>query len=157
MIRVLFVCQGNICRSPMAEAVLRDRIARAGLSDKIEVDSAGVGRWHAGEPAHSGTLAILHQNQIPHDGRARQILAGDLATFDYILPVDRMTYNDLRRLGLPKRGELSLFLKWAKESGLTNTDEVPDPYYDGSFDQTYELVTRGCDVLLAHIRKTHGV
>jgi protein-tyrosine phosphatase len=141
----------------MAEAILRDRVAKARLADQIKVDSAGVGRWHVGEPAHSSTLAILRRNNIPHNGHARQILADDLATFDYVLPVDRMTYNDLRRLDPPKRGELSLFLKWAKESGLTETDEVPDPYYDGSFDRTYELVTRGCDALLAHIREAHKV
>ena len=157
MIRVLFVCQGNICRSPMAEAVMRHLVEKAGLSDKISVDSAGVGRWHIGEPAHRGTLAILKQNSIAHAGRARQVAADDMATVDYILPVDRMTYDDLRVFGAPKAGEVSLFLKWANASGLTEVDEVPDPYYDNTFDRSYHLVTRGCQALLDHIRAEHGI
>ena len=136
---------------------MRDRVEKAGLADRIAVDSAGVGRWHVGEPAHSGTLTLLRQNQIEHAGRARQVVTDDLATFDYMLAVDRMTYNDLQRFGTPTRGEVSLFLKWARESGLTTTDEVPDPYSDGSFDRTYALVTRGCDALLAHIRAVHNL
>ena len=136
---------------------MHDLVQKAGLADKITVDSAGVGRWHVGERAHSGTLALLRQNNIAYSGRARQIVTDDLATFDYVLAVDRMTYNDLSRFGLPEYGEVSLFLKWARESGLTAVDEVPDPYSDGSFDRTYELVTRGCRALLAHIRAAHGV
>ncbi len=141
----------------MAEAVMRDLVAKAGLSEQIEVDSAGVGRWHLGEPAHRGTLAILQRKQIAHTGRARQLVADDLETFDYVLPVDRMTYEDVGRFGPPKRGEVSLFLKWAQQSGLTDMNEVPDPYYDDSFDQTYALVMRGCQALLAHIRTAHNL
>lgn len=136
---------------------MRDRVAKAGLSEQIEVDSCGVGRWHVGEPAHRDTLAILQANRIEHDGRARQVLADDLTTFDYVLPVDRETLDDLRRLGVPPSGEMTLFLKWAAANGTTAVDEVPDPYYTGGFDQTYRLVTRGCDALLAHIRTAHGI
>jgi protein-tyrosine phosphatase len=141
----------------MAEAVMRDRVAKAGLSDKISVDSAGIGNWHAGEPAHRGTLSILRQYNIPHNGRARQIVASDLSTFDYVLPVDRMTYDDLRQFEAGTSAEVSLFLKWAAEAGQVDMDEVPDPYYDGRFEQTYALVTAGCQALLDHIRAEHNL
>lgn len=157
MIRVLFVCQGNICRSPMAEAVMRDRVEKAGLSDRISVDSAGIGSWHVGESAHRGTLAILRENHIPHNGRSRQILDSDLSTFDYVLPVDRMTYEDLRPYQSGATAEVSLFLKWAAEAQQVDMDEVPDPYYDGSFERSYRLVTAGCEALLDHIRAEHNL
>lgn len=157
MIRVLFVCMGNICRSPMAEAVFQHQVNQAGLSDKIMVDSAGTGGWHAGEPAHRGTLKILKQNGIPYDGRARQLTRADLSQFDYIVAMDRENLSGIRRLGEASGAEVSLFLKWAKEAGMVTIDEVPDPYYDNTFDRVYDLVVKGCDALLAHIRKQHGI
>lgn len=157
MIRVLFVCQGNICRSPMAEAVMRDLVAKAGLSDKISVDSAGVGRWHVGEPAHRGTLAMLRQHGIAHNGRARQISRDDLKTFDYVLPVDRMTLEDLNGYERGDSVKVELLLKWATESGRVAMDEVPDPYYDDTYERTWVLVSAGCQALLDHLRAEHNL
>jgi protein-tyrosine phosphatase len=157
MIRVLFVCTGNICRSPMAEAVFQHKVNAAGLAEQFEIDSAGTGSWHIGETAHKGTLALLKRNNIPYNGRARQISRADLSRFDYIVAMDTENLSGIRRLGEANGAEIGLFLKWAKAAGTVNTDEVPDPYYDDTFDYTYELVDKGASALLDHIRQEHGI
>lgn len=153
--RVLFVCMGNICRSPMAEAVFRDLVAREGLSDQIEVDSAGTSGWHASEPAHQGTLAVLQRAGIPYNGRARQIERSDLDHFDYVVTMDRENLSYIRKASGGSSAEISLFLSYAKADGKVRIDEVPDPYYDNNFNQTYELVRLGSESLLEHIRADH--
>lgn len=157
MVRVLFVCAGNICRSPMAEAVFRDRVEKAGLSSEIEIDSAGVGNWHVGQTAHSGTLKVLRSNNIAYDGRARQIQRRDFDDFDYILVMDQENLSDVRRLASGTHARVGMFLEFAKAAGMVSADEVPDPYYDGTFDRVYDLVNKGSDALLEHIRTTHSL
>jgi len=148
---------GNICRSPMAEAVFADMVAKAGLSNEIEVDSVGIGSWHVGEPAHRGTLAILKQNNIPYNGRARQIAKADIERSDYVLAMDRETLSGIWRLGAGGNAEIGLFLRYAQARGTVDMDEVPDPYYDNTFDRAYSLITRGCEALLDHIRREHAL
>jgi len=149
VVRVLFVCLGNICRSPMAEAVFAAKVAEAGLSDRIIVDSAGTGDWHVGEPAHSGTRRMLAQKGIPYSGRARHFKRADLNAFDYILTMDDDNLSTVRQHGIGT-AMVRPFLEFAPQLGLT---EVPDPYYSGNFEQTYELVDAAADGLLAEIRK----
>ncbi len=160
MINVLFVCLGNICRSPMAEAVFAERVEKAGLSDKISVDSAGTGGWHSGETAHPGTLKILHKYDIPYDGRARQLQFADFSRFDYVLAMDASNLSDIKRLNNAEADgnpTITTFLHYANEAGTVNEREVPDPYYDGSFDRVYRLISNGADALLAHIRAENSV
>ena len=170
MIRVLFVCLGNICRSPMAEGVLRHLIADAGLSDQIEVDSAGTSDWHVGEKAHRGTRSILKKNGIDYYGRARQFTITDLDHFDYILTMDRSNlsdiWNKILRDEYPlsnvverdgRQIEVRPFLHYAHDAGLVHTLEVPDPYYSNSFESVYKLVHIGCVALLDYIRQKHGL
>jgi protein-tyrosine phosphatase len=155
----------------MADAMLRHRVGQAGLQDQIEVDSAGTGAWHVGEPAHPQTMALLKANHIPYDGRARQLEPADLKRFDYILAMDRQNLAGILRLA--NRGEQSaqaklvgfqnaqaqpeivLFLSYANQVGTVTALEVPDPYENGRYALVYELVDKGCDAFLAYLRRKH--
>lgn len=154
-IRVLFVCMGNICRSPMAEAIFRHLVEQAGLSDRFEIDSAGTGGWHVGEPPHSGTQRVLARHNISTAGmRARQVRSADIDQFDYILVMDRENLADLGRFHPRARERAKLLLSFAPE---LEVDEVPDPYYNGRFDEVYQLIETACRNLLAYIREREGV
>lgn len=156
-IRLLMVCMGNICRSPMAEAVFRDTVEKAGLGDRFEIESAGTSRYHVGEAAHSGTLQILSREGIAYQGKARQIEREDLDTFDYVLAMDRENLSYIRRASSGSQAEINLFLAYAKADGLVPIDEVPDPYYDNSFEKTYKLTRKGSEALLKHILEEYGI
>lgn len=154
MIRVLFVCLGNICRSPMAEAVFKDRLERSGLNGKVQVDSAGTGDWHIGKRPHPGTLKILEANGISVAGlKGRQLQTDDFDGFDYIVGMDQTNIEDIRSmLGQPDHPKILRFLD------LTDhLKDVPDPYFTGDFEETYGLVSDGCEALLAKIKQDHSI
>lgn len=149
MIRVLFVCMGNICRSPMAEAVFRHLVEQAGLQDQFEIDSAGTGPWHVGSGPHPETLEQLTLHGIDGSSqRARQVQADDLSRFDYVVAMDATNLADLRQLQAQSSAEVVRLLDFAHE---TDAADVPDPYYAGGYDHVYELVNTGCHGLLNHI------
>jgi protein-tyrosine phosphatase len=152
MIKVLMVCYGNICRSPMAEGVFQHMVNEAGLADKISVDSAGVSGYHAGEQAHIGTRNVLKKHNIPYDGRSRQLIRADLREFDYVLGMDSDNLYTIRNFGKDTPAITDFFLTDAYKQGLVAIQEVPDPYYTGKYDETYDLVWAGCQALLARIR-----
>lgn len=158
MIRVLFVCLGNICRSPMAEAVFRHRVGAAGLGDKIEADSAGTGDWHIGEPPHSGTRRVLKANDVEYQHRARLLTAEDLDRFDSVLTMDGANLRAVQALASESRwkthARIRPLLDFAPQAGV---QEVPDPYYTGNFEEVYALVAQAADGLLTAIREEHGL
>lgn len=154
MIKVLFVCLGNICRSPMAEAVLRDLVRKEGLEGKILVDSAGTGSWHVGQRPHEGTLEILKNNQISEEGLiARKIASEDLDEFDYIIAMDSQNKRDIERLKTSQaKAKVATLLEYAPQ---IKEKDVPDPYFTGNFNYVYELVKQGCNALLEQIKSDY--
>ena len=133
--RVLVVCLGNICRSPLAESLLREELAAAGLGDRVVVDSAGTGDWNVGKPPDPRMVAAAGETGLEVSGTARQIAAEDLRNSDAILVMDRQNLADVLALASDdqSRQKVHLFREFAGDSG-----EVPDPYYGG--DETFTEV-----------------
>lgn len=149
MTHVLFVCLGNICRSPMAEAVFRHIVEQEGLAAQISVDSAGIGDWHAGEPPHKGTQNVLSTKGIGYDTLvARQILKDDFSAYDYIVCMDEENLAALKRMA-PADKKIFRLLDFAPQAAERN---VEDPYYTGRFEYVYDLVEAGCRGLLEQIK-----
>jgi protein-tyrosine phosphatase len=152
--RVLFICMGNICRSPAAEIVFRRGVAEAGLDAAIHIDSAGTIGYHAGKGPDPRMADTLRRRGYPIAGRARQVTARDLAEFDLILAADPENLADLRRLdreGL-HRDKIRLLVDYCVEREATH---VPDPYYGGQqgFEEVADLVEDACGGLLEEIRR----
>ena len=155
---VLFVCLGNICRSPTAHGVFQSRVAEQGLADTIEVDSCGTGDWHVGHAPDRRAAAAARDRGYDLDGlRARQVSASDFGRFDYILAMDRMNLADLDAMR-PEAfdGHLGLFLDFAPG---VHTVEVPDPYYGGEdgFSEVLDMVEAASNGLLEEICRAHSL
>lgn len=150
--RVLFVCLGNICRSPTAEGVLRYKLREAGLADQVEVASAGTGDWHVGKaPDKRSQAAALKRGYDLSAQRAQQVTRADFASADLILAMDQNNLRHLKAMQPAKgRAELDLFLRRYEAS----PDEVPDPYYDGDqgFEQVLDLIENACDGLVIELK-----
>ena len=159
MIKVLFVCLGNICRSPTAHGVLEHKLAMAGLSDVVEVDSAGTAAWHIGkEPDLRSQQAARKRNYDLSHLRARQAVAEDFLEFDYVLAMDNSNLENLKTIipSVAVKAMPKLFLEAystpsLKTQGLT---EVPDPYYGGEdgFSAVLDMVEDACDSLISDIK-----
>jgi len=156
LVNVLFVCLGNICRSPSAEGVFRAYVEREGLSDHIAIDSAGTGNWHVGHSPDFRAQAAAKRRGIDlSELRARVARTEDFYRFDYVLAMDHENLSDLSRICPPGRKDrLALFLDFAPALGQR---QVPDPYYGGAqgFEHMLDLIEGGSRELLAHIRRTH--
>ncbi len=149
---VLFVCLGNICRSPTAEGVFRALVESRGLADSIHVDSAGTSNWHIGEPPDPRAIEAARLRGIDlTDLRGRQAIARDFSEFDYVIAMDHENYDNLSRLATPEQAtKLHLFLEFAEGASEI---EVPDPYFGGAggFPHVLDLIENASEGLLNHI------
>ena len=151
-IRVLFVCLGNICRSPLAEGVFQNLVRAHGLEPHYEVDSAGTGAWHVGEAPDRRSIDVASRNGVVLSSHARQVAAPDFASFHYVIAMDRQNLSDLQALARRHGGDARIHL--LREFDPDPGDrEVPDPYYGGpeGFDDVFGMVHRACSALLDHL------
>lgn len=146
MIKILFICHGNICRSPMAEFVMRDMLSKAGLSEEIIAESAAVSTEEIGNDIHHGTRRKLKEMGIPFERRrARQVTASDYNNFDYLIVMDGNNIRNLKRIiGGDLEGKVFKLLDFTDRAG----EDIADPWYTGNFDVTYTDIEEGCRGLL---------
>jgi protein-tyrosine phosphatase len=155
MVRVLFVCLGNICRSPTAEGVFRHHVREAGLEDRIEIDSAGTGGWHVGAPPDARATAAARRRGVVLDGAARQVTAADYADYDLLLVADAENHAELLRRAPDDeaRAKVRYFREFDPESKARGDLDVPDPYFGGDqgFDDVLDLVEAASRGLLTEL------
>ena len=158
MVRVLFVCLGNICRSPTAEGVFRHVVTRAGLIESIEIDSAGTHAYHIGEPPDARAQETARRRGIDLSGlRGRKATRVDIERFDYILAMDEENYQNLVAISPPGlEHKIRLFLEFAPDRPER---EVPDPYFGGSggFERVLDMIEEASEGFLAHLRERHSL
>jgi protein-tyrosine phosphatase len=157
-IGVLFVCLGNICRSPLAEGVFAEVVRRAGLEARFDVDSAGTSNYHRGEAPDPRTVETAARRGVTLSHAARQITGADLHRFEYVVVMDEPNLMKVRRLAATIRPDAELHLLRAFDEEAGGEWEVPDPYFGGAdgFEDVHEMVERSCRGLLRHIREERG-
>ena len=150
MIKILFVCHGNICRSPMAEFVMKDMVKRKGLSEQFEIHSAATSTEEIGNPVYPPASRVLSEHGISCDGKiAKRMTKGDYDYYDYIIAMDKNNIRNIERsVGADKDNKISLLLSYA---GIDR--DIPDPWYTGNFDATWNDVVKGCTGILEQMGK----
>jgi protein-tyrosine phosphatase len=158
-IGVLFVCLGNICRSPLAEAVFRHVVEEAGLGERFDMDSAGTSDYHTGDSPDPRTAEVAARRGVALEHAARQVLAADLERFDYVLAMDRANLGKLQSLAARSGGTAEIRLLRSFDPDGGHDHEVPDPYFGGSdgFEDVHTMVENACRGLLQHIREERGL
>jgi protein-tyrosine phosphatase len=155
-VRILFVCMGNICRSPTAEGVMRALLREEGLETTVELDSAGTGGWHAGEPPDARATEAARRRGVVLEGAARQVTPADFDDFDLLVAMDRENLRELLAIAPSEEGaeKVRLLREFDPASAVAGALDVPDPYYGGErgFERVLELVTAACRGLLADVR-----
>jgi protein-tyrosine phosphatase len=157
MIKVLFVCLGNICRSPLAEGIFKKKVKDAGLDKFITIDSAGTSRWHIDEPPDNRSKEIAFRNGIELEHLGRQISHSDLSDFDYIIAMDADNYEDIMRIRETRgNGKAEILLMRDYDDQQSGAD-IPDPYYGGpnGFQLVFDLLDESLSNFLDKIRKEH--
>jgi protein-tyrosine phosphatase len=152
--RLLFVCMGNICRSPTAEGVMRRLLRDEGLEDEIQIDSAGTGGWHVGNPPDERATEAARRRGITLEGAARQVRPSDFEDYDLLLAADRENLADLRAIAPDDEARAKVRLLREFDPDSHGDLDVPDPYYGGpgGFEEVLDLVEAACRGLLAEVR-----
>ncbi|MGW6908785.1 low molecular weight protein-tyrosine-phosphatase [Streptomyces sp. NPDC054940] len=153
--RVCFVCTGNICRSPMAESVFRARVAEAGLDGQVEIDSAGTGGWHEGDPADPRTVSVLEEHGYDGDHTARQFQSSWFDRLDLVIALDVGHLKALRRLAPSPEDAAKVRLLRSYDAAASDDLDVPDPYYGGrdGFEECLQMVEAASAGLLTAVRE----
>ena len=152
---VLFVCLGNICRSPLAEGVFQHLVEERGIGARFVVDSAGTGGWHVGESPDPRSTQVAAAHGIRLDGSARRLEADDLREFDHLIVMDRQNLRDVQHLQELYGGEAEIRLLREFDDQAGQDLDVPDPYYGGpdGFERVFRMVSRSCEGLLAALNR----
>ena len=150
MIRVLFICHGNICRSPMAEFILKDMVQKRGIADRFLIASAATSTEEIGNPVHHGTRNKLAKYGISTAGKyAVQMTKRDYDKYDYLIGMDQWNLRNMKRiLGRDPQRKLYLLLDFSQQPR-----DIADPWYTGNFDRTYEDIVEGCEAFLTYLRE----
>ena len=158
VVRVCFVCLGNICRSPTAEAVMRHLVREAGLADRIAIWSAGTGDWHVGQGRDRRSHAVGVARGIPLTGTARQFVTDSFDDCDHVLAMDRSNRDNLLKMARDAGDRAKVALLRSFDPSAPPEAEVPDPYYGGprGFEEVFDICQRACAGLLAHLRRELG-
>ena len=155
MINILFVCLGNICRSPLAEGIFKHKVKQRGLANKIKVDSCGTSGWHVGEDPDKRSIEVAEKFAITLDHKGRQFVKNDFQDFDYIIAMDASNFYDVKRLSDNENGyEIHLIRDFEDNEAQKGLD-VPDPYFGGKqgFDDVYDILNRTCENFLDYVVK----
>lgn len=155
MTKILFVCLGNICRSPLAEAIFNHKVAELGLSSRFRAESAGTSNYHIGEPPDERTIQNALKNGITMNHTGRQLKAKDLEEYDYVFAMDNNNHKGILRLakGTEPTATIALIRDYDE---IERGSEVPDPYFGGEegFQEVFEMLDRSIDNLIAELTKT---
>jgi protein-tyrosine phosphatase len=156
---VLFVCLGNICRSPLAKGVFRHVVEEAGLGDRFRVDSAGTSAYHIGEPPDPRSVEVARRRGLKLEHAARQITEADLERYEYIVVMDESNHTKVRRLAKRAKPDAEILMLRDFDPDADGSREVPDPYFGGprGFEDVHDIVERACRGLLEHIRTERGM
>jgi protein-tyrosine phosphatase len=157
--RILFVCMGNICRSPTAEGAMRRLVSQAGLDDRVEIESAGTGGWHVGEPPDERATLAARRRGITLSGAAQQVTPEDFRRFDLLIALDRANLRELLALAPDEEAAEKVRLLREFDPAASGDLDVPDPYYGGDrgFETVLDLVEAACRGLLDELRAAERV
>ncbi|HXU65304.1 MAG TPA: low molecular weight protein-tyrosine-phosphatase [Polyangia bacterium] len=159
MVRICFVCLGNICRSPTAEAVMRHLVTGAGLEHQILIESAGTGDWHVGHPRDKRSRAVGEARGIPLSGVAQQFVPVSFDRYTHVIAMDRSNRDELLKMARTPEDRAKVALLRAFDPTAEKDAEVPDPYYGGArgFEEVFDICDRACRGLLEQLKREAGV